>query len=54
MNSEFKVYKLNLKEASTEIQSLIQSFRFSNLRITQLKTEIWEDYLIVTISLEDE
>ena len=54
MNSELKIYKIDLKEASKEVQSLIQSFRFSNLRITQLKTEIWEDYLIVTISLEDE
>ena len=53
MNSELKIYKIDLKEASKEIQYLIQSFMFSNLKITQLKTEIWENYLIVTISLQD-
>jgi hypothetical protein len=53
MNSEVQIYKINLKEASKEIARLIESFNFNNLKITDLKTDIWEDFLIVTVSLQD-
>jgi hypothetical protein len=51
MNSELKIYKIDLKEASKEVQMIINTIRFEGGEIQELQTEIWNDYLIVCISV---
>ena len=51
MRSEIKVYKIDLKDATREVQMLICSTTIEGGEIKSLKTEIWNDYLIVSISI---
>ena len=51
MNSELKIYKFDLKEASKEVQMLINAIRFEGGEIQSLKTEIWGDYLIACVAI---
>ena len=51
MSTELKIYKFDLKDAAKRMEYLIESITFGHAQITNLKTEVWNDLLIVTISV---
>ena len=51
MNSELKIYKFELIEATERIEMLVESILFQGAKIESMKTEIWNDYLIVCITV---
>lgn len=51
MSTELKVYKFDLKDATKQMGYLVESITFSDAQISSLKTEVWNDLLIVTIAL---
>jgi hypothetical protein len=47
MSTELKVYKFDLKDAAKQMGYLVESITFSDAQISSLKTEVWNDFLIV-------